>query len=268
MFGYSPNVFLKSGRQNKPPTPDASSDTLASLYAGLSKTQEGYALTLRPVLLRDIADIWETIERPRATNLLFRCVDPGQPPSAGLSLNAMMQAVYVDPLETFSDDLVWLDDDALLVFKYLGLPSDAIMVRITGPVEVSDADAIRRALSAGRSPLSAELRAVAVLGMPAPHSLYLETRSLQPALAMVAESFRHYLAAVLRRTVVSIASPPTWMMQRFLDIEGGLCVRPRETDRFATFVDIGVCVQHDEPTRPADCSLIYDVLGNSWHDEP
>ncbi len=44
-------------------------------------------------------------------------------------------------------------------------------------------------------------------------------------------------------------------------------MRPLETELYSTFVDIGVCVQADEPTRPADRSLIYDVHGNSWHDE-
>ena len=184
-----------------------------------------------------------------------------------MSLSALMQAVYVDPLETFDDDLVLLDDDALMVFKYLGMPLDAVLVRIAGPVEASDAEAIRRALDTGRSPLAAELRAEAMLAMPARHRLYLETRSLQPALAMVAECFRHYVAAVLQRTMVAIEAPPTWMMERLLDIEGGVIVRPCETEQFSTSIDVGVCVQGDEPTRPADCSLIYDVLGNSWHDD-
>ena len=104
--------------------------------------------------------------------------------------------------------------------------------------------------------------------MPTPCSLQLDSRDETDALRTVAESFRHYIAFQRRMPVSAIAPPESWQMRRLLDLEGEIYVRPIETEVFSTSIDVGVCAEPGGPTRPADRSLIYDVLTDTWHDEP
>ncbi len=267
MIGAGVNAFLQYGHSKKPQSREAQVGKLPSLRARLVRTDYGSVLSLSPMRLKDVSDIWDSIAPRHSTNLVLSSATA--PPDASgerMSLADLVDAARAVPLEIFDDEHVLLNDDALLVFRFLGLPPDTVIVRITGPVEASDSDAIDRGRQEGRSPLLAELRAEAVLSMPGERSLHLESRDELHALLMVAESFRHYVAALLHKPVSTITAPDPWMMQRLLSTDGIISVRPVETEVFSTSIDIGICTSdHD---GPATCSLIYDVLGNSWHDEP
>ena len=104
-----------------------------------------------------------------------------------------------------------------------------------------------------------------MLSMPGDRRLHLESRDELHALRIVAESFRHYVAALRQRPIKTIAAPESWMMQRLLATDGIISVRPVETEVFSTSIDIGICTTDRD--GPANCSLIYDVPANSWHDE-
>jgi hypothetical protein len=70
---------------------------------------------------------------------------------------------------------------------------------VDGVLDHGDARAINKAVEGGRSPLLAELRAATALEVLGDRSVVLHCRARDQALALVAENFRHYLAALTNR---------------------------------------------------------------------
>jgi hypothetical protein len=142
------------------------------------------------------------------------------------------------------------------------------VVAIDGPIESRDAQVVNKCIDAGKSPLLCELRATAALEVLGDRNVVLHSRSRDQALAMVAENFRHYLAARMERPLSNFSAPQTWHIERLLDESGMLTVRPIETQIFSTSIDVGVNTSRERFGAPAKRSLIYDRPSDSWHDEP
>lgn len=236
--------------------------TLASmlrpLRATLRPNGSTWILKIAPMRPIDALTPWLNIDANLGARTLLldsRMSESNAPASVSGSLGLGTEAVVLD-----DESLAGVLDRHTLEGRYL--------VRIAGLVEAADVNAIARGLKTGRSALQSELRAAASMRVEGDRCLHIETRDPDAASAFVAESFRQYVAVLRNRPVSLIAAPESWQIKHLLEIEGGLAVRPLETELYSTFIDIGVCVQADEPTRPAGCSLIYDVYGNSWHGEP
>lgn len=264
------NAFLRSGQSFDTHPRGSLAGLLAPLRAVMNPTEIGQILTLSPLRFEDIKTLWMSFGDHRQIVNLLIDLETSEPRMNAdrTTLQALAHESGAEVLSAFGDDQILVDDEALSHLFERGLAPGIRIVRITGPVEAIDAQMIEDALRQGRSPLKAELCAVASLGMPTECSLQLETRNTSDALRTVAESFRHYIAFQRRMPVSAIAPPATWQMQQLLDLVGEICVRPIETEVFSTSIDIGICSESGGPTRPANRSLIYDVFTNTWHDEP
>lgn len=139
-------------------------------------------------------------------------------------------------------------------------------IRIEGPVDAGDLDAIVATIRAGRPAISGDLRAVASLRVEPGGGLEFATRSMRPIAKLVAEDLACYAAAVLRRGAEDVSRPPIHQVLRLLESSGSISIRPEETDVFAESIDVGVSTA-GAGDRPADCSLIYDLPSDTWHDE-
>ncbi len=140
-------------------------------------------------------------------------------------------------------------------------------VRIEGPVEVSDAVWIQRGLDRGGHPLTSEVRAIRSMQAGPNRTLLVHTRHARDAAAFAAEPIRHFLAAVAGLPLAEVPPPDVGLLLPLFEPSGEFTIRPIETDVYSTAVDVGIATSPPESPRPADASLIYDLLGASWHGE-
>jgi hypothetical protein len=265
------NAFTRSGSGGRNPQRSLAS-ALAPMRAALARSPRGHALQLCPMLPLDALSA-------------LRAADQALPEDAGRFQTLVLEAepaelergLRTEPgagsparwlagrLESGSGEaLPCLSDQA--AGRLLGfVPMRRLrVVRIEGPVEPRDAAAIAAAARQGRSPLDVELRAVAEMTVKDDQVVSVEVRREEQALIVIGENLRHYLAALCDRPAPTFAAPPPGLVREMLT-QGGLTIRPIETQVFSTFIDIGVCTTSDEPTRPAERSLIYDLPSHTWH---
>jgi hypothetical protein len=176
----------------------------------------------------------------------------------GVSPSAATSGAMQEPL--------LLDDEEFELLAGAASWRSLTAIRIEGPVDAGDVEAILAAIRAGRPAISGDLRAVATLRVEAGGGLEFAARSMRPIARLVAEDLACYAAAVLRRSADEVSRPPLHQVLRLLESSGSISVRPEETDVFAESIDVGVSTSA-AGDRPADRSLIYDLPSDSWHDE-
>lgn len=137
-------------------------------------------------------------------------------------------------------------------------------VRIEGPVDSGDVEAMEAMIRRGRPSMDGDIRALASLSLDECGTLEFAARSVRPALRLVAEDLALYLAAVLRRDPDKITRPATGMIQALLERTGSICIRPAETEVYPGSVDIGVATDGVNG-GPAAASMIYDIPSATWH---
>jgi hypothetical protein len=265
------NAFTRSRRGCRAPDGDGpAGSNFAPLRAAIQKTPFGWCLELSPMQAVDA--MWQRHTSPDAL-------------TGGTLLMGVEQSVWTDgerplPISTIADRLgieviQTLDCDCLLfdevpLQQMLGLLETTMLraVRIDGPVEPMDAQAIRRARVLGRQPLEAELRAFAAIDVRHDRAVTLHARRFQPVLDLIGQNMRHYMAAILQQPVECFSAPPDWQLQRLLSCSGRMTIRPSDTQVLATSVDVGICTNASRIRHPPDRSLIYDRPSDTWHDEP
>jgi hypothetical protein len=245
----------------------APGSALASMRVTLDPSLNGFLLQMRPMLATDalaalrIADaVLPELEPGGCQNLVLEAIPTED---AVPSLAAFMRRQVAPGAEPEPGRLC-VDDETLGHLLALVPLRRLRLARVEGEVEARDAAAMAAAAAAGRSPLSAEMRAVAALEVCGDDAVTAELRSRDQALIMVAENLRHYLAALCDRPAQGFEAPPAALMHELLQ-RRGLTIRPIETQVYSTFIDIGVCLGAEEPSKPADRSLIYDLPSRSWH---
>lgn len=242
---------------------------LRPLRAKLTTRNDLCSLMINPARLQDIVSVWTSRSSGSiSANLVFD-LDPTtwSGSATGGRLASVLNTHRIDPIDVFDDRTIVLNDAGLQQLASRVQPTGCTVVRVEGPIEQADATFIARARRAGASPLEAELRAVAAVQSRGQRSLSLTLRRDEDAADFAAEMFRHYLAAVLNEPSSNIAGPPSWQVQRLLEVSGRLLVRPIETDVYSTSVDIGVVTPASRPAGPAMMSLVYDRPSNTWHGE-
>ncbi len=211
---------------------------------------------------------------PRSHPLPSSSAPPKFPPSSPSpvsgqepSLKELAERNQLPVEEVFGDRALLLDELTLRELATFCPRRSLHCILIDGPVETGDVRAIQRMIEARQSPLAAELRAVAALKVCDGEVLTLDTRKKADALRLASEMLRQYLASIGRRPVTDFSGPETWQLDRLLGVSGSISVRPRETDWYSNSVDVGISTEIGGHTRPADCSLIYDLPSGTWHDE-
>jgi hypothetical protein len=259
-----PNAFAASNL-----TPYRSlAAALSPMHASLARTEYGWSLSLAPMRAVQVVSTWSATSDEAASTLLYDLdqsswVDGAEP----LGLASIAERMSIEPIEAFGDDQVIVGDVALRELVGLLQPKRLRAVRVSGPVERADAQAMIDATERGESPLQYELRASAAATIDRDRRVRADVRDRADALALVAENFRQYLAAVLGRPADGFHVPQLWQLERLLSLSGVLTVRPIETEIYSTSIDVGISTQASGEARPADRSLIYDLPSGTWHDE-
>jgi hypothetical protein len=241
---------------------------LSPLQTSLVGTQDGWALELTPISSALIAQTWSARVGFTGVNLLYDAEQSdwrdGNGPS---SLAGIVRRLGIDPVTQIDDEILVLDDSALGELLSVVAMQHLRITRVDGPIEPRDATAIVSASARNESPLGIEMRAVAAARIRNDRHVILQMRDRFDALAMVAGSFRTYMAQVLQRPVRQLTPPPLWQLERLLSVSGTLTVRPIETEIYSSSVDIGISTRGHGEQEPADCSLVFDVHSRTWHDE-
>lgn len=247
------NPFLRglTGRR-----PLSLASALAPLQARLERFDGSARLTLTPIRAVDLSVIFPAIrantQAPAAQTLLL---------GSGLPSGTVAEGDTLIAGHPVFDDLGFAEVLSTRTFEELRA------VRIAGPVEVRDVAALANAAERGDSLLDFECRAVVSVHLRGDRVLEMDVRDEEIAYALVAEHFRHYLAALCNRPVGHYALPEAALIASLLADDQGITVRPIESDIFSTFVDIGICTTADDPQGPAERSLIYDRVSHTWHGE-
>jgi hypothetical protein len=202
---------------------------------------------------------------PLASTLVLGAADPADADATPLA--AVAESAGIAAIDVPAPDRLVLDDFALARLLARRDADVAAMVRIEGPVEAADAEWIERGLASDVPPLSTELRTVRSIQVRPNRTLLVHVRHPRDAMRFVAETMRHFLAAVAGLPLEHVGPPDVGLLVPLYEPSGEMAVRPIETDVYSTSVDVGVATSPPESPRPADASLIYDLHGGSWHGE-
>lgn len=240
---------------------------LAPMQADLRAAEFGFSLELSPILAVD------------AVHALLRACPPSTQFAVSVEQSAWRDGnvearlasiatrLGIDAIEVISPDQLVLNAEALSALVGVSMPTRLLVVAVDGPIEPTDAKAMSAAIDAGRSPLTAEVRALAALEVLGDRSVVLHARERMIPLHLVAENFRHYLAAILDKPVETFAAPEIGQIDLVLSTSGALTVRPIETQVSPGSIDIGVNTTLERFNQPANMAMIFDRPSNSWHAE-
>lgn len=261
--------------------------SLSPMQARLTETHYGWSLELSPIRAFDALRVWSRLvsdvtssdgEEPLAMLFDVELVAADRMSSrqrqlteTDATLGGIAEQLSIDVVNRFrhfdSDQLVMHEQAQRELIGMLDT-NRVRSVLVSGPIEQRDAKAMIQAIQTGHSALEVEFRAAAYLQVQRDRVATLHVRDKNHAALLVAENFRHYLAALRSRPASEFAAPQASQLRRLLDVSGSLTVRPIETDVFSTSVDIGISTSTASRSVPADQSLIYDIPSDSWHDEP
>lgn len=239
----------------------------APMQADLRETDFGFSLELNPIQAIDAVHALLRACPENAQFLVSVEQSAWRDGNVEASLTVIADRLGIASLEVISPDQLVLTADALAGLVSIAQPHRLLVIAIDGPVEAGDARAINLAIEAGRSPLTAELRALAALEVLGDRSVVLHARDRIVPQHVIAQNFRHYLAAILDKPAESFAAPDVSQIELLLAISGALTVRPIETHVSPGLVDIGVNTSLERFTQPSNLTLIYDRPSDSWHAE-
>jgi hypothetical protein len=141
----------------------------------------------------------------------------------------------------------------------------AWIAQIDGPVEDGDAHALHEAWEHESCLLAAELRATLSLVLGPNGMLILRAEDQDVLLNAAGELLREHVSRCCARPLHRIAPPEPGLMHALLALSGVLSLRPIETQSYSTWIDVGISTCTSRSINPADCSIVYDTVGNSWH---
>jgi len=263
------NAFLRDLSGTRGPSAGRLAGLLSPMRAVVTDADFGYVLELEPIRAIDALEPWSHLAGNGDMHTLL-CRLPWHETSAeddAEPLSAIAHRLGVPVAQELSPQQLVMDHEPLRYLFATAELDGVAAVLIEGPLEIGDAEAIRRAMEGGLSPLVAEVRAVASMRIVNDRAVVIETRTREQGAAFVAENFRHYLAALRNRPASDFAPPEVPLIAYLLRRTGRLTVRPIETEIFATSIDVGVSTGSNGELRPADASLVYDIPSDSWHGE-
>lgn len=138
----------------------------------------------------------------------------------------------------------------------------AWLIRIDGPVEDRDVQAIQTAAMRGDDLLAFEIRADVAMYFQR-HAIRISTRQSDTRAALASAVLRRHAADVLGRPPTLVPAPEVDVAGMLLR-EGGMLLRGVETQCWPGFVDIGIADPCHEGS-PAVRSAILDRVTGRWH---
>ena len=161
-------------------------------------------------------------------------------------------------------DAALIPTNALADFVRVVDLKQLILVDIAGPIDVSDVLFFRSVIQRDLGLLAAEPRVQRVMQQRR-GAVTLEAREREDALNSMSIAMMQYAQRFLG-IEAGIAKPPVEIMDRLLSASGALRIRPIETERGMTHLDIGVQVEPDLES-PAGVAVLYDTITGQWHDQ-
>jgi hypothetical protein len=267
MRGLQP--FAGSPQRKRHPFKSLAS-TLAPMQADVRETEFGCSLELSPMQAFDAlaALLPEGDESSSSQFIVLLEQSAWREDDRELNAGEIASRLAIPQIIQPKAGLVVMDETGLRQLVSLCQPSRLVVVMVRGEVDERDVAAVNRAIQDGRSPLLVEVRAEYAIEVLGDRSIVLHARARATTLALIAENFRHYLAAVCNSPAAVFGVPEQWQLERLLDESGALTIRPIETQRFSTSIDVGINTTRERFSKPADRSLIYDLPSHTWHDEP
>ena len=131
---------------------------------------------------------------------------------------------------------------------------------VDGPIEVGDADAIVEAVSGSRSPLRSDVRMQSIVTSTSGDGIRAHVRNYDDALIIASSAIAQYATDLLGE---SVSYPEPGLLDYLLGQTGHISIKPVETEVYSSFVDIGVSTS--DSTQPANATLIYDLVSDTWH---
>ena len=264
------NAFFPSGSSiGRSPHARPSGPNLARILTPLRATfarnsDETITLAMEPMRLDGARRPWIEGAPIPGTHTLVVDLDAGRSPDRA-TLVERAEAAGLAIIDAFGTDTLVLDDSAFAeLAEHVG-DEAMLLVRIEGPIEAADAEAIRRAVAAKASPLDAELRALAALETSRERAVTLTTRDEDLALRFVAENLSCFVSAIAAIPAAEVARPDLGLVHRLLNMTGAIQVRPIETAVYSTAIDVGISIDPSGAPRPAVEAVIYDLYANTWH---
>ncbi|MEE2719102.1 MAG: hypothetical protein VX727_04890 [Planctomycetota bacterium] len=95
----------------------------------------------------------------------------------------------------------------------------------------------------------------------------IRERSRDALLLVAGHVLRNHVRSRLDHRRPGLECPEVDFMHHLLARTGTFSIRRIETEVYSTWVDIGVSTRPDGSAKPADLSLIYDLVSNTWHTE-
>ncbi len=228
---------------------------LSALAASMQTTNEDVILQLDPWDDLSAARAWMNLAGPQTLVLPRSRSDQASP--------ARILAVTGLPGRALADAAV-IPTRAMADFVRVADLKQVILIEVEGSVNVYDVLFFRTVLQRNLGLLAAEPRVQRVLQQLG-SSVILEARERQDALECMSEALRQYAQRFLG-TDAEMTRPPIDMMDRLLSASGRLRIRPIETERGMTHLDIGVQVEPDLQS-PAAVAVLYDTITGQWHDQ-
>ena len=228
---------------------------LSALAASLETTNDNVVFQLNPWDDLAAARAWMNLAGPQTLVLPRSRSDQASP--------ARILAVTGLPGRTLADGAI-IPSRAIADFVRVADLKQVVLVDISGPVDVSDVLFFRTILQRNLGLLAAEPRVQRVLQQSGT-SVILEARKRQDALKCMSDALMQYAQRFLG-TDVEMSQPPADMMDRLLSGSGRIRIRPVETERGMTHLDIGVQVEPDLQS-PAGVAVLYDTITGQWHDQ-
>ncbi|HBZ96620.1 MAG TPA: hypothetical protein DEO57_02105 [Phycisphaerales bacterium] len=93
----------------------------------------------------------------------------------------------------------------------------------------------------------------------------IRARSRDDLLRVGGNVLRNHVRSRLDARQCGVTAPETDFMHHLLARSGAFAIRPIETEVYSTWVDVGISTSPDAAEQPADLSLIYDLVSNTWH---
>jgi hypothetical protein len=242
---------------------------IAAIQLQLSSWNDGtaFALDLSPTLLESVCDLWPQFSADSSSRTLI--IDPD---AAGRDRYDEARWTF-DALDWSASPVAVLDDAAFhRAVRSIDAGGDVsktvIMVRLAGPIEAGDVCEICSAYENGLPILDAELRAEQVLIVRSGRVVRAESRGQSSVLALAGRLFQLHIGNVRLQPWSDFSMPAPWQLERLLSVTGTLSVRPLETEVYSSIVDVGISTADLERTGPSSHGLIYDIVSDTWHDEP
>lgn len=226
-----------------------------------------HRLAISPFRLEDLLSIWRIGAKGTETlNVVLDCEVKDAIVSDALEVLRTLHRRTVELVgPDTAEGLLILDDDALQLYAASFSIEELAIVRIDGPIDRGDIQAMLTSAAQARSPLDVELRGVAAAEFVKDGPTILESREIDVVAAALGADLARYVESVLRVPSGEIPRPPDSEVMRLLAKSGSILVRPQDTELLGQNVDVGICTSRSNRRRAIDTSLVFCRPDGTWH---